>query len=428
MNQMASKGVTPENNAAVAIIKILGPAPIKAATKNEANRSRFYKKLGIAPPPEKGDYFVDFFNYVKRYAPETMEIPLKDKDYNTQWSFEEERCGKPWSKEDCPLMAAYLASNDKSLDRIIEASRLPRFNFPLVMHKDSLVYCSLVSDSLRRMSRSLAYRAMFRVQEGKIQEAWNDLLACHRLALLQKRGAMSFVEYLNAMYCENTACYGDRQLAHYAKLTPKQAKLFSADIEEISYQWSQIEFRIVSDRFRYLDSICATARGSMKPIDMIPKAYKNDWGFPLGGDTPEWNSLRDSLTKWIDSGQVDWNEALRLGNVYFDNVEAIRRKTSLPEQYQLSSELNEENERRGIKYHYPHYRDSEALRASSKSVVPPSKYTEGVFVVYLLGLGCNGVGAFAEIETTIHLHLVPVSMALSLIAPSTVLIRSTWRR
>ena len=59
LNQRASKGVTPENNAAVIFWKAMGSA--KIAPKY---REIFWQMLGISPIPEKGDYFVDLEPYV----------------------------------------------------------------------------------------------------------------------------------------------------------------------------------------------------------------------------------------------------------------------------------------------------------------------------------------------------------------------------
>ena len=40
----------------------------------------------------------------------------------------------------------------------------------------------------REAARALTARAMLRVDEGKVDEAWDDLLACHRLARLAGQG------------------------------------------------------------------------------------------------------------------------------------------------------------------------------------------------------------------------------------------------
>ena len=59
LNQRSSQGVTPENNSAVLFWKAVGPKEIFPQY-----REQYCQMLGISPLPEKGDYFVDFDDYV----------------------------------------------------------------------------------------------------------------------------------------------------------------------------------------------------------------------------------------------------------------------------------------------------------------------------------------------------------------------------
>ena len=59
LNQRFSQGVTPENNSAVLFWKAVGPKEIFPQY-----REQYCQMLGISPLPEKGDYFVDFEDYI----------------------------------------------------------------------------------------------------------------------------------------------------------------------------------------------------------------------------------------------------------------------------------------------------------------------------------------------------------------------------
>ena len=61
LNEIYSRGVTPENNAAVLLQQAFGPGEIK-----ENLRPKFYELLGIKPLPEIGNYIVDDGEMVKR--------------------------------------------------------------------------------------------------------------------------------------------------------------------------------------------------------------------------------------------------------------------------------------------------------------------------------------------------------------------------
>ncbi|MDZ4818878.1 MAG: hypothetical protein SGJ20_07895, partial [Planctomycetota bacterium] len=61
LNNEFKKGVTPDNNGAVVLVRVLGPVNLfrdletnrEAAEKRAAN---YYRQLGIEPLPEKGEY------------------------------------------------------------------------------------------------------------------------------------------------------------------------------------------------------------------------------------------------------------------------------------------------------------------------------------------------------------------------------------
>ena len=82
LNQLANKDVTPENNAAVVLMQAFGPGLVNGGSSDDflsseprprEYREQFYKMLGIAPLPDKGDYFVDYDDYIKKHAPEVRK-------------------------------------------------------------------------------------------------------------------------------------------------------------------------------------------------------------------------------------------------------------------------------------------------------------------------------------------------------------------
>ena len=154
----ASKGVTPENNAAVPLIQAFGPSAI-----DKDLREPFFKMLGIGPCPSEGKYYVDFRDFAKlkghkpreekaalAKTPEewkaafaksqaegkaalakTLEElkaayampPESDSESSilAQWYHAMER---PWSKEEFPLVAAWLERN-READRSHRRSVAP---------------------------------------------------------------------------------------------------------------------------------------------------------------------------------------------------------------------------------------------------------------------------------------------------------------
>src|SRR5713226_5079350 len=71
LNERLGKGVTAENNANVLIWKAIGPRP-----EGKEMPAEFFKLMGMEPPPEKGDYFIDLDKHLNdqfKIKPETKE-------------------------------------------------------------------------------------------------------------------------------------------------------------------------------------------------------------------------------------------------------------------------------------------------------------------------------------------------------------------
>jgi hypothetical protein len=411
LNQQACKGVTPENNAVVLLVQAFGPQAIDRKYRDE-----FFKMLGVVQPPEEEEHFVDYDEFVQKHAPDALKERHDARGWHSPSSYKEFRraVGRPWSEEECPLVAGWLGENQKPLARIVEASRRSRFYFPLLMCGDWLGTVEFWPSRLplRSAVRCLMCRAMLRLREGKTEQAWNDLQACHRLTRLRGWASVSTWDCLVAMTCDGIACYADRELAHFTKLTREQAQRFCADMENLSSVPAQDGRLDRFERFLYLDSICATARRRLRPSDIIPVSYKPD-NLIRGGDTPEWKTICDSLTNWIGSGQVDWNEALHLGNEYFDHIGALTRMPLLSERRVAGGRLAAEIERQKAIYKFPRTKSTADLGENDRqNDAPRSVFTRGVFVVYTAQL-VDTVGTYAHSRTMIASQLVPVSLALS---------------
>ena len=104
---------------------------------------------------------------------------------------------RPWVAKDFPRIDAWLTANDKQLNLVAEAVKCPQYYNPLVSNKSGpegwygLLGALLPAavKSQREVAPALAARAMRRAGEGKFDDAWQDLLVCHRLGRLIARGA-----------------------------------------------------------------------------------------------------------------------------------------------------------------------------------------------------------------------------------------------
>src|SRR5262249_7817814 len=140
-------------------------------------------------------------------------------------SDQQDRAGKrPWVSKDYPEIAAWLKLNEKPLAVAVAATSRPDYYNPLVSPPKEKGPGALLGAGMpgvqkcREVAKALTARAMLRLGEGKADEAWQDLLACHRLARLVARGA-TLIESLVGIAIDQLASDADLAYLERANLT-----------------------------------------------------------------------------------------------------------------------------------------------------------------------------------------------------------------
>ena len=77
-------------------------------------------------------------------------------------------------------------------------------------------------------------RAMLRLGDGKVEEAWADLLTCHRLARLLGRDSVTVIQALVAQTAIATALAGDQALLQHVNLAATQAEKMRHDLASLA--------------------------------------------------------------------------------------------------------------------------------------------------------------------------------------------------
>jgi hypothetical protein len=311
LNERYSKGVTPENNAALPLLKAMGPGEIKPE-----HRAEYCRMLGIRPLPEKGDYYVTIDKYAAGLKPaEKPAVKPGEDERFASMDQQTEAQKRPWSKKEFPVVAGWLAANEKPLALVIAASKLPRRYDPLVSG-DQIAVADLLSamQQHREASRALTARAMLRVDEGKLDQAWEDLLACHRLARLVGQGPTS-IDELVAITMNSVTCAADQVFLQHAQPTPAQIARMRADLDKLSPMPKMVDNLDVGERFLFLDCVGMVARKGPGALDELACGREGKGKF---------ESLIDS-TAWR---VADWDQVLRMGNSWYDRlVEACGKPT-----------------------------------------------------------------------------------------------------
>jgi hypothetical protein len=241
LNQKASEGVTVDNNAAVLFVR----AGFGLREFNWAGRDRFCKMLGIEPLPEQGPYYKEVGRLNTKEAADFDNSLIE-----------------PWSAHNFPRFVEWLQSNEKPLQLVIEGTRRPRCYFPWVKTAESepMVDASPPAlEACRAFSRALVARAMLRLNQGKIAEAQQDLLACHRLGRLV--GSMpSLVAALVGIAIDRAACQGDAALMQHGKLGAADALAYQRKLRTLpplSVMADQLDY---AERLAMLDALSVGVR------------------------------------------------------------------------------------------------------------------------------------------------------------------------
>jgi hypothetical protein len=204
--------------------------------------------------------------------------------------------------------------NEKPLALVVEASKRSDYFFPLVPSRTAkgqgLLIGALVPgvQKCREFATALSARAMLRLGEGRYAEAWQDLLACHRLGRLVARGG-SLIEGLVGIAIEGIATNADLAFAEHARLNAKQLQECLRDLQKLPPMPALVDKIGLCERFTFLDVVMMLAREG-------PESLEGLSGGPPKKADPQ---VKQNWEK------INWDPALSSGNRWFDRIAAAMR-------------------------------------------------------------------------------------------------------
>jgi hypothetical protein len=324
LNERLGQGIIPQNNANVLIWQALGPH-LEGGTMP----AEYFKWLGIESPPEQGDYMVGWQNYAKEHVkkPEAKERDAYQDPFfkATDW---------PWTAKEKPELAAWLLLNEKPLAVVMQATRRSDYFNPLVPKKTEDSSPGLMGALLpqvqkcRELATALTCRAMLRVSDGKTEEAWQDLLTCHRLGRLMTRGG-TMIEMLVGIAIEQIANKADVAFLDHAELTSKQILACLQDIRNLPPMPALADEMDLGERFMCLDMMLTVARHGVSVLDNLEKSAM--------GQQP---GAQDKA-RWFTSN-INWDPALRNANSWIDRFVAALHIKDRPTRTQELATLNQD--------------------------------------------------------------------------------------
>lgn len=409
LNEQYSRGVTPENNAAVPFWRAIGPGPVP----REA-RPAFFGRLGIEPPAEEGKYVVwlnDFANHqLERGGFPEGEGKTDEERNEILWSDLLRATEAPWSEVDLPLLADWLEANGGAMDLIREASRQPRFFSPLMPGDQSPRLVNSVSpghQELRAAGQMFAARAMFRLKQGKVSESRQDVLTAHRLARLLGQGP-TLVDALVAIGIETRAWYGDLAIAAHSDLTAGQVREFVSELRALPPLPNLAERFDRYERYIYLDSMASVARDGP---DALGRNVDPRPGVQLSqlvklAEDPIGAAMEAPARRAL----IDWDDAMRMGNDIYDRLAQVPSRSTYQARMAGFQELEAELKVRD-ELHHP-------VSAITRKILAGQRMGEIVAewigeVTLLVCLSPLGAAQEARDRAEVQAHMAEIALALA---------------
>jgi len=287
MDDMASDGITPQNNAAVLILQALGR---KGLASNQPENG-VTNRLGMSPLPQNGDYFVTYDDYCTAHSITNTNDPA----FEVPTAF-------PLKLP--PSAADYLKINQKPLDLIIEASGRPRFFIPFYAGYRVETVADVLLPHLgliRQANQALVMRALIDLDAADFAGFRDNLLAAHRLARLISN-QRTYIDRLLACHFESTACEAARTALAGGKLTADQIRALAADYAGLS-DLPRLDPAIDNERVFGLDIMQAMAHApyfrsgeianSVISRDFLPPAIVAFLPIPYEGSMRTINRMAD---------------------------------------------------------------------------------------------------------------------------------------
>jgi hypothetical protein len=321
VDQRLSKGVTPDNNAAVLLLRAIGPLEIP-----EVLQAEFFKRLAIEPLPSQGDYLVDWATFSRRIPAKEWPAVPADRPVTAQeylQSLDEVARSQPWKRDNFPAVARWLETYARQIDLLVAASKRPKTYAPAVREDDDKLLLMAIlplAQNSRMAARALVTRAMYRAGSGDPDKAVDDLMACHRLARLTGEG-FTLLEGLVAVSVNQMALEAEKVMIAREVFSAKQRSRLRTELGQLAPLPSMADRLDQGERIVYLDALCAMARGITNVIEQ-------------GGDDSASSVIARALAEQTLGAAIDWNIPLKAGNEWYDRIAKIGRIDNRVQQLQ----------------------------------------------------------------------------------------------
>jgi hypothetical protein len=352
------EGATPENNAAVLMFQVLWPEmqhllehdgdevvlsdgrkrPVMDVMADDYGA--VYRELGLPGVPAKANVLRSAYGEASRQRVKqwmagrgARRPPAAARgSFAQMYSSEEDRfidptITHPWTSAALPPIAEWVRENERALDQIVAATRRPRLYGPsasLLNDVDEPVMAMLLphAQEMRNVARGLSARAMWHLGEGRLDKAWQDILAMHNLARLMDQ-QLTLVEQLVASAIDGMACNATIALLTNEKATAATARDVLRDLANLPPFQGMARSFDTAERAMCLDIVLRVKSGNTYSKEM--EGYLLDLIGNLGStNTNEIKGLDRGMTSAAQQ-VTEWNAVYWKINDIFDRCVAVAR-------------------------------------------------------------------------------------------------------
>ena len=322
LNSELARGITPDRNANALLIQVFGPAPEGGNGMPPA----YFKWLEIPAPPRDGDYFLSLGSYLRD------RLALTDAQMNAVYEFQSKSTQRPWAAKDYTPLAEWLKFNERHLAVVQEAVKRPQYFNPIASPRKPGEGSNLIGGLLpsvqkcRELAGAFCSRAMLRIHEGKFDDAWQDLLACHRLGRHCSHGA-TLIESLVGIAIGQIASNSTLAYLEHAKLTPDEIRARQRDLRGLPPSAPLAGKIDLCERFSGLDALQNIRRGG-------------PGGYLLGELFGEERKPTAEELKVLET--LDWTSTMIAMNGWYDRIAAGLRLPDRSARLKESRKIEEE--------------------------------------------------------------------------------------
>ncbi|HZZ73176.1 MAG TPA: hypothetical protein VFE24_13050 [Pirellulales bacterium] len=301
LNDQAARGATEQNNAAVSLVRALGPANL-----NPDQQQALLKSLGIESLADRGSFFIPLADYIHRRLEQSGRMgdgAEEMEKYRVQF---EKSIFEPWSTLDAPALAGWLAANEAPIRVLREAAGRSQFFLPLLTEHPTETIRNAVPpvgfESAGWLWQMLLVNVNHSFGERDFALACDDLRALDRLS----SGLAQTLDLATPMNYETSIvqlCEVERAAANSGKLSAAEIRKLRdliarmPPVEVMTPRWRAYQ------RFLVLDTLVDDLRAGATIERAADSAEPCEFG-PLLRAAGRWRTSSDeaarTLNQWCD--------------------------------------------------------------------------------------------------------------------------------